>query len=324
MAGYADVMNPRVFDLDPANASLTGFASNVTGASWTLTAHNSGDDLAHQVSIRNDSANDKSSIAIVLVGTDQNGNAQTESVTGPVGSATVESAGYYLTLTSVTPASTWGADTADIGWVDEFITRTINLNLLAEDIAAINVDVTGVINFTIQQTFDSLDGTLPIVWQTVPGGGSQTADSIWNTTGGAQAVRLVINSYTDTAEIRMNVNQTLMANALGASGGGSGSSDQPFAIGGRTDTITAGTTTGNVAIRDIAGNRQVTVTAPSGGAVAFIKFGTSIAVAAVVADDTPVLPGTVQVFTVPVGTTYAAAITAASTGILYFTPGNGY
>lgn len=203
-----DLNMPRFLDLDPANASLTGFASNVTGAAWTLAATNSGDGLAHQVSIHNDSSNDKSAISITLVGTDQNGAPLTEVVTGPGASATVESTGYFLTLTSATPAATWGADTADIGWVDEFSTPWLNLNWAGEDVSMIAVDVTGTINFTIQQTFDQFWSTGTAHWSDIAA--TQTADGIWQTTGGATGVRVLINSYTDTAEMQVNINPTFL------------------------------------------------------------------------------------------------------------------
>lgn len=197
---------PRLLDLDPANASLTGFASNVTGAAWTLTATSSGDGLAHQVSIRNDSSNDKAAITITLVGTNENGTAQTETIAGPGASATVESTKYFLTLTSVTPASTWGADTADIGWVDEFATPWLNLNWASEDISSIAVNVTGTINFTLQQMFDDYPFTGIANWSDIAA--SQSADGLWQTTAGATGFRAIINSYTDTAEMQINLNAT--------------------------------------------------------------------------------------------------------------------
>lgn len=199
---------PRLLDIDPADANISGFASNVSGASWTLTANSSGDGLAHQVSIRNDSGNDKASINITLVGTDQNGAPLTETITGPGASATVESAGYFLTLTSVTPAATWGADTADIGWVDEVSTPWINLNWASEDIVTIASDVTGTINFTVQQTFD------PNFWQTgtvakwIDLAASQTSDGVCQSTGGATGIRVLVNSYSNGAEMQVNINST--------------------------------------------------------------------------------------------------------------------
>lgn len=84
-------------------------------------------------------------------------------------------------------------------------------------------------------------------------------------------------------------------------------------------------TTGSVALGTgggASGTPQVMVTAPAGGQIVFIKFGSS-SVAAVAATDTPILPGTAQIFTPPGGTTHVAAITATSTQTLYFTTGHG-
>lgn len=98
-----------------AAANLTRFASDVTGATWTLTATTTSDGLAHTVTVRNDTANNHSGKTITLVGTDADGLAVTETMAGPAGSATVTSTLYYATLTSVTVDATIGADTFDIG-----------------------------------------------------------------------------------------------------------------------------------------------------------------------------------------------------------------
>ncbi len=68
-------------------------------------------------------------------------------------------------------------------------------------------------------------------------------------------------------------------------------------------------------------SNTVMVTAPAGGAVTFIKFGSSTVTAAVT--DTPILPGSVQTFSIPPDATYVAGITASSTQTLYFTSGEG-
>lgn len=208
-------MRIKEFDIDPANANLTGFASNVTGATFTLTATSSGDGLAHQVSIKNDTANDHSGKTVTLVGTDPDGYALTEVVTGPGVSATVESTGYFLTLTSATPSATIGADTFDIGWVDEVSTKTIPLDWRSITAAAINVDVTGTIDFTVQQTFDDVQRPGSAAqsayansqWTNITALAAKTADTTSTASVGATAIRLLVNSYTDTAEIQMNVNQ---------------------------------------------------------------------------------------------------------------------
>lgn len=197
----------KELDVDPANVSLTGFASNVTGAAFTLTANDSGDGLAHQVSIRNDSATDHSGKTVALVGTDAQDAALSETVTGPGTSATVESSGYFKTLTSATPSATIGADTFDIGWVDEVATQAVPLDRYASTAATVSVDVTGTINFTVQETFDDVQNNT-IVWANVSALASKTADTTSVVSKNATAVRLLINSYTDTAELQMTVIQS--------------------------------------------------------------------------------------------------------------------
>jgi len=211
-------MRPREYDIDPANANLIGFASNVTGATFTLTANDSGDSLAHQVSVKNDSATDHSAKTLTFVGTDPDGFALTETISAPGTSATVETAGYYLTLTSVTVSATIGADTFDIGWVDEVSTRTIQVDDRSSVPVSVGITVTGTIDFTVQETLEALDWHLGANGKT-----SQnldwhgiitpvdllaiTANAVGLGTIGATAIRLIINSYTDTAELQMHVSQ---------------------------------------------------------------------------------------------------------------------
>ena len=212
-------MRPKIFDFDPANASLTGFASNVTGATFTLTTTATTDGLAHQVSIRNDSATDHSGKTVTLVGTDADDKAITEVVTAPGTSATVESTGYFKALTSATPSATIGGDTFDIGWVDEFVSKTIPLDFRANTPATIQITVTGTINFDVEATLDNpLEpaGTAPFAF-------TNQSDLDWlndgNFTGktaslvddlaiaGYRAIRVVVNSYTDSAELQVYMTQ---------------------------------------------------------------------------------------------------------------------
>ena len=88
-----------------------------------------------------------------------------------------------------------------------------------------------------------------------------------------------------------------------------------------TSHIDATTSTGSVALAPLGGN-QVRVKNVDATNVVFIAFGTS-AITAVVATGIPLGPGDVAGFTLPGGTTHAAAITATGTASVYFTPGNG-
>jgi hypothetical protein len=200
--------------MDPANANLIGYASNVTGAAFTLTANVSGDDLAHRVSIRNDTANDHSGKTIVLVGTDANGVTQTETVTGPAGSATVTSIKYFLTLTSATPSATIGGDTFDLGWVDEIASKTVHFDWQGGHSSLWEVGVTGTLSMGVEFTLDDVNDTGSFADQNsatwtnhVSGLSAETADILTTAEAGFTAARVVITSYTDTAELVVKATQ---------------------------------------------------------------------------------------------------------------------
>jgi hypothetical protein len=94
---------------------------------------------------------------------------------------------------------------------------------------------------------------------------------------------------------------------------------QPFApSGGATVNIDVASTTDSVALT-LAPHQRVM---NNGSATAWIAFGTDT-VEAAAASGIPIAPGATEVLTPPVGSTYVAAIAAASTGRIYFTPGTG-
>lgn len=202
---------PICITIDPANEDGNGYGNDVTGASFTLTANDAGDDLAHIVSILNNTANSHAGKTITLVGTDADGGALTEVVTGPAGSATVVSTEYFLTLDSATPSATIGADTFDIGWADEVATKTIPLDFYASVTATIAVDVSGTINFTVMETFQSVLTTASpiqnLTWRTIGALNNKTADTVNASFSKATGIHLVINSYSDGAAAAMTILQ---------------------------------------------------------------------------------------------------------------------
>lgn len=197
-------------DMDPANSSLIRYASNVTGATFTLTETDSGDSLARQVLITNDDARDDTAITITVVGTDADGKAQTETIAGPGASTTTETTKFFLTVTSVTPVSTIGTNTYDIGYTDVFVSKTIPLNHWSEIGATAAIDVTGTINVDVELAFDPpnrpdeftwTDQETPI-WHNSTNLAGKTADIIAAMDVAAYAARFKVNSYTDTAEVQ--------------------------------------------------------------------------------------------------------------------------
>ena len=202
-------MRLKKFNFTPATANLIGYASNVTGASFTLTANVSGDSLAHIVSIRNDAAVDHSGKTITLVGFDENGKAVTDVVTGPGVSATVNSVKFFSYLTSATPSATIGADTFDIGWTNSFASNHIPLNWRNMTVAGIlTADVTGTINYTVSECVQNILAGQTPVWNAITALTTKTADVLAASPSmGATGLRVVANTYSASAVLDFYVNQ---------------------------------------------------------------------------------------------------------------------
>lgn len=211
-------MRYKSIDLDPANVSLTRFLSNATGATWTLTETTPGDSLAHQISVVNDSGTDHSAKTAVLTGTDADGRTQTETISLPAGSATVESTKYFLTLTSVVPSASIGADTMDIGFVDELSSKMYVIDHRVNVAPRIQVVVTGTINYDIETITENPFGNANLAapftindqndfdWVNDANFAGKTATTTDNLAEpGITAFRVVVNSYTDTAELQVYV-----------------------------------------------------------------------------------------------------------------------
>lgn len=147
-------MRPFYKLYSPAAEDTDGLVNDATGATTPLSQLTTGpaDGLAHQVNITS-SAN-LSGITFTLTGTDADGVALVEAVTGP-NNTTVESTGYFKTVTSIAISSTLGANTVDLGWVDEFVTPTIPFNWYFSE-ASVRTVVSGTINYTAQQTFGKM------------------------------------------------------------------------------------------------------------------------------------------------------------------------
>jgi len=207
-------MRPFEIDVDPANVDPNGMCAAITGAGpWTIAdaefvATNSGDSLAHRLNLTSAAA--LGAISITLVGTDADDKPLTEVHAGPA-SNTVETLSYFKTLTSVTASATLGANTMDIGWVDEVMTATYPINWRGSEAATYAVNVTGTANYTVQETFiDVQNVTAPAqsgAWYGLSALAAKTADLASVGTVNATGMRFVLNSYTDTAEAQIQVVQ---------------------------------------------------------------------------------------------------------------------
>jgi hypothetical protein len=208
-------MRPKEFDVDPDNVDTDLVAASQTlatgGGALTLTTTSL--DYARQLGVAcvgNETGN-----TFTVVGTDADGYAQTEAVAG-VSATTAETAKYFKTISSITGSAATATGGVSVGTVDELATQTIPLDWRSDVTAAVNVDVTGTVNFTVQYTFDDIQRPGQSVqsaaqnaqWLDITAFSSKTADTVGTAPLGATALRLVINSYSNGAEVQMNVNQT--------------------------------------------------------------------------------------------------------------------
>lgn len=139
-------------------ANLLYWASNVTGATWTLTTFITTDGLGHLVTIRNDAVTDHSAKTALITGS-YNGKVVTETVALPGPSATITSTKYFDTLVSVVPSASIGADTMDIGisatsvtpWIvfqQEALKSGFNLGF--------SCTITGTVAYGVEFSYDTL------------------------------------------------------------------------------------------------------------------------------------------------------------------------
>ena len=203
-------MNLITLSFTPAAANLIGYAENVTGATWTLTATTANDSLAHLTTIRNDAATDHSAKTALITGTDADGNTQTETQALPGGSLTTTGSKYFKTISSIVPSATIGADTMDLGWSAVAVSQTVPLNYRANPFScSLGVIVTGTINYTVQHTFQDIYLAFPstLKWYSQMTLVTATADDDSNYAFPVRGTRLLINSVTAGATIKYIINQ---------------------------------------------------------------------------------------------------------------------
>lgn len=146
--------NSAALDAD----GLANDKSCAINTAFVLTANDAGDSLSHLLTFTNNSATDYSGggKTIAVVGTGPNGEAQSETLTGPAGSVAVTTTKHYLTLTSATPNFAITApDTFDIGWNAESVSawEALDSRVEAFNIGFACIVVSGTPTYTVQHTY---------------------------------------------------------------------------------------------------------------------------------------------------------------------------
>jgi hypothetical protein len=192
---------------DPANADTDGLADGLTGAgpwdSADFETTDVPDGLAHRLNLT--SGDDLDEIDITITGLDADGREISEVVTGP-DNGTVETTKYFKSISAVAADATLGANTLDIGWVDEFVSPTIPLDWRRNVPSRWFADQTGTITWSIDFAIEepAFVEQAAMNWLNPNSSlAAETADSTaFQEVGpGYTAARLRVASYTDTAEL---------------------------------------------------------------------------------------------------------------------------
>ena len=189
-------MRPKRITYTLAALNATGYASNVSGASWALdSVAGPSDGLAHQVTIHGDAATNHSGKTAIITGLDAEGRTQTETIAAlPDGVATVTSTKYFKTITSVTPSATIGADTMDIGWNAVSETPTYPVDCYYEAAPNISITVGGSITYSISQTNSDIFAVSSPLWNELVA--SQSIDCSASGQVGITAFKVNISNHT--------------------------------------------------------------------------------------------------------------------------------
>ena len=202
----------------PITALTTAFNAltfTSTGAAVAPTTTATTDLLAHTVTLTAAVQTTLAGITFTIVGTDQNGNAQTETgIVGPASGATVTSTKYFKTITTVQPSATMGGLLVSIGVSAISLTQVIPLDRRSVASAGLTVAVTGTINYTVNETFaDVFDLSLVAPYTPITALTTKSATTSATTTVSATGVELIVNSVTNNATFTIYLNQA--SSALG-------------------------------------------------------------------------------------------------------------
>jgi len=199
-------MRPYSKSFTPADDSTNGLATSVGGTSGVAIVQQNtdmGDSLAHLVII---TPSGSITGSFVITGTNENGDALTETLatntTNPV-----TSTNYFLTVTSVLAPAGIGAETVQIGWTDDVVSFWYPIDWPRTAAHDIYVDISGTIDYDIQQTFANVLAGVTPSWVAIAALDNKTGDTFGQASPGATAWRILINSLTAGATIKVQTSQ---------------------------------------------------------------------------------------------------------------------
>ena len=206
-------MRPIKVTYAPITASAAalnaqGFTS--TGVATAPTTSTSTDGLAHLITLTAATQATLAGVNFTIRGLDANGQVLTETgIVGPASAATVTSTKHFKSVTSIQPDATMGGLTVSVGIGAESITPMIPLEWRSVAAAALTVQVTGTVNYSVTETygspFDTQVESLP--WVSISALASKTTTLSSTATVGSQALRLMTNTVTNGATLTLYITQ---------------------------------------------------------------------------------------------------------------------
>ena len=211
-------MRPQKFDIDLADKDADGLADNNDSSGTSLTldgaltsggTFTSADGLGRRISITDTATTDQSGATFTITGTNANGQAISEDVTGPGSGATVVSTKYFYTVTSISIASGAGTGTVDVGTNGEAAGKIYPLNWRNDDRATVAIaGSTGTFQADIEETFDDVISAEVDNANLIEAYADKTGDGSFLLTRFARGVRVHTDSYTNGAEFQFHVLQS--------------------------------------------------------------------------------------------------------------------
>ena len=213
----------KALDMDPIDVVTNGIAENQTTAgAANLVLNGSLSDLGSGVfniytslystgvggvRIAIDSAGDVSSVIFTVTGTDQDGIARTEAITG-VTTTAVNSTTFWQTITQISTDSAAGSNVF-VGPINQIVSPTIVLNWRNDFAATFNASgVTGTLQYDIEETASELGAaTDPSSLSWAVSQSNKTADLTGSLLNYSTAARIRWDSYSSGAEMQFYIRQ---------------------------------------------------------------------------------------------------------------------
>jgi hypothetical protein len=204
---------PIYYAIAPVAADTSGWLASQTRSSAGAliingTAAGTVLDFARLLSIT--STSNLSGLTFTFTGTDAQGRALTETVTGP-NNTTVNSVNYFQTVTAATVSATMSTNNVNVGYTGSLATPLIKINHLSRVAAEIAVELqAGTATFSVQETYSKSAGEAGIteIWFTPSTFSAKSASTLGQIDLHAKAVRLTTSAIS-APTLSLNIFQNI-------------------------------------------------------------------------------------------------------------------